>query len=111
PGSQRSRAIVPEQDILNGRIRFQVIEGAIVDIVLKGKGVEEFGLRPLLAAGTAEHPSRLETLERQLLLTNDRPGVRITDTALEEIGTASGRFRLVVYLETWHVFQAFGLDS
>ena len=44
------------------------------------------------------------TLERQLLLINTRPGVRIVDTALEEIGTASGHFRLVVSLKTWHVY-------
>jgi hemolysin activation/secretion protein len=110
-GYHLSRAIVPVQDIEDGRIRIQVIEGRIVDVVLKGEGAEEFGLRPLLAPITAEHPARLETLERQLLLTNDRPGVRITDTALKEIGTASGRFRLIVSLETWHVFQSFGLDS
>ena len=33
------------------------------------------------ARSLAEQPSRLATLERQLLLINSRPGVRITDTA------------------------------
>ena len=46
-----------------------------------------------------ERPSRLTTLERQLLLINGRPGVRIQDTSLEEIGNATGRFRLIVVLE------------
>ena len=110
-GYHLSRAIVPAQDIKNGRIRIQVIEGTIADIVLKGDGAEQFGVRGLLAAVAAEHPARLETLERQLLLVNDRPGVHIADTALEEIGVASGRFRLIVYLETWRIFTAFGLDS
>jgi hemolysin activation/secretion protein len=64
-------------------------------------------LEPVLA----EQPSRLATLERQLFLINGRPGVRITDTALEEIGGATGRFRLTVYLKTWHVFTSFGLDN
>ena len=110
-GYHLSRAIVPVQDIKNGHIRIQVIEGAIAEIVLKGDGAEQFGLRPLLAALTAEQPARLATLERQLLLANDRPGMRITDTALEEIGTASGRFRLIVTVETWRVFTSLGLDS
>ena len=110
-GYHLSRAIVPVQDIKNGHIRIRVIEGTIAEIVLKGEGAEQFGLRPLLAAITAERPARLETLERRLLLVNDRPGVRITDTALEEIGTASGRSRLIVTVETWHVFTALGLDS
>ena len=110
-GLHLSRAIVPPQDIADGLVRIQVIEGAIVDAELKGDGAEQFGIRPMLAPVLAEQPSRLATLERQLFLINGRPGVRITDTALEEIGGATGRFRLTVYLKTWHVFTSFGLDN
>lgn len=110
-GFHLSRAIVPPQDIADGRVRIQVIEGAIVETDLKGDGAEQFGVRPMLGPVLAEQPSRLPTLERQLFLINGRPGVRIIDTALEEIGTATGRFRLTVYLKTWHVFTSFGLDN
>lgn len=110
-GFHLSRAIVPPQDIADGRVRIQVIEGAIVQADLKGDGAEQFGVRPMLGPVLAEQPSRLATLERQLFLINGRPGVRITDTALEEIGGATGRFRLIVYLKTWHVFTSFGLDN
>jgi hemolysin activation/secretion protein len=110
-GLHLSRAIVPPQDIAEGRVRIQVIEGAIVQADLKGDGAEQFGVRPMLGPILAEQPSRLATLERQLFLINGRPGVRITDTALEEIGGATGRFRLTVYLKTWHVFTSFGLDN
>ncbi|WP_128926955.1 ShlB/FhaC/HecB family hemolysin secretion/activation protein [Bradyrhizobium guangxiense] len=110
-GFHLSRAIVPPQDIADGRIRIQVIEGAIVEAELKGDGAEQFGVRPMLGPVLAEQPSRLATLERQLFLINGRPGVRISDTALEEIGGATGRFRLIVYLKTWHVFSSFGLDN
>src|SRR5712671_1170520 len=110
-GFHLSRAIVPPQDIRDGRVRLQVIEGSITDVVLKGEGVERFGVRPLLDSVVAEQPSRLATLERQLLLINSRPGVRIADTALEEIGVATGRFRLVVYLKTWQVYTSFGVDN
>ncbi|MCP3445850.1 ShlB/FhaC/HecB family hemolysin secretion/activation protein [Bradyrhizobium sp. CCGUVB14] len=110
-GFHLSRAIVPPQDIADGRVRIQVIEGAIVQADLKGDGAEQFGVRPMLGPVLAEQPSRLSTLERQLFLINGRPGVRITDTALEEIGGATGRFRLTVYLKTWHVFTSFGLDN
>lgn len=110
-GLHLSRAIVPPQDIADGRVRIQVIEGAIVEADLKGEGAEQFGVRPMLGPVLAEQPSRLATLERQLFLINGRPGVRITDTALEEIGGATGRFRLTVYLKTWHVFTSFGLDN
>ncbi len=110
-GFHLSRAIVPPQDILDGQVRLRVIEGSITDVELKGDGAEQFGIRPLLGPVLAEDPSRLPTLERQLLLINGRPGVRIVDTALEEIGVATGHFRLVVYLKTWHVYTFFGLDN
>ena len=110
-GFHLSRAIVPPQDIQGGRVRVLVVEGGITEVTLKGEGAEQFGVRPMLAPVLSEYPSRLPTLERQLLLINGRPGVRITDTALEEIGTGSGRFRLVVFLKTWHVYTAFGLDN
>src|SRR5229473_2723405 len=62
-GFHLSRAIVPPQDIRDGHLHLQVIEGSI------------------------------------------------TETALEEIGGATGRFRLVVYLKTWRVYTSFGLDN
>src|SRR6185437_8650394 len=93
-GYSLSRAIVPPQDIKNGHIRVTVIEGYIAEVALKGDDVDRFGIRRLLDRVIGEHPSRLNTLERQLLSVNGTPGVRVTDTALEEIGRASGKFRL-----------------
>jgi hemolysin activation/secretion protein len=110
-GFHLSRAIVPAQDIHDGQVRLQVIEGSITDVVLKGEDAGRFGVRPLLDPVVAEQPSRLATLERQLLLINGRPGVRIADTALEEIGVATGHFRLVVYVKTWNVYTSFGADN
>jgi hemolysin activation/secretion protein len=110
-GFHLSRAIVPPQDIQGGQLRIQVIEGSITELALKGEGAEQFGVRPMLDAVLTERPSRLTTLERQLLLINGRPGVRIEDTAIEEIGTASGHFRLILSLKTWHVFMSFGVDN
>jgi hemolysin activation/secretion protein len=110
-GFHLSRAIVPPQDIQGGQLRIQVIEGSITELKLKGDGAEQFGVRPMLEAVLTERPSRLATLERQLLLINGRPGVRIEDTAIEEIGTASGHFRLILSLKTWHVFMSFGVDN
>jgi hemolysin activation/secretion protein len=110
-GFHLSRAIVPPQDIQGGQLRIQVIEGRITALALNGDGAEQFGVRPMLQAVLTERPSRLATLERQLLLVNGRPGVRIEDSAIEEIGTASGDFRLILSLKTWHVFTSFGVDN
>jgi hemolysin activation/secretion protein len=110
-GFHLSRAIIPPQDIADGHLRIQVIEGSITEISLKGDGAEQFGVRPLLNVVLSEYPSRLATLERQLLLINGWPGVRITDSALEEIGGNTGRFRLVLSLKTWHVYAWTGMDN
>ena len=67
--------------------------------------------RPMFNPVLAEHPSRLATLERQLLLVNNLPGVRIVDSSLEEIGGTTGRFRIVVQLKTWHIYTFAGLDN
>jgi hemolysin activation/secretion protein len=42
---------------------------------------------------------------------SDTPGVRIVDVNIEEIEPATGRFRLLIQLETWHVWAAFDLDN
>ena len=110
-GFHLSRAIIPPQDIADGRVHIQVIEGSITEVDLKGYGAEQFGVRPMFNTVLAEHPSRLATLERQLLLVNNLPGVRITDSSLEEIGGTSGHFRIVVQLKTWHVYAFTGLDN
>src|SRR5258708_33511594 len=110
-GFHLSRAIIPPQDIQDGRVQLRVVEGGITEVVLKGEGAEQVGIRPMLDAVVAEQPSHFATLERQLLLINGRPGVRIDDTALEEIGTATGCFRLTVYLKTWHFFTSFCVDN
>ena len=73
-GFHLSRAIVPPQDVSDGRVRIQVIEGSITEVALRGDGAEQFGIRPMLGPVLAERPSRLATLERQLLLINGRPG-------------------------------------
>lgn len=110
-GYHLSRAIIPAQELKGGHLLIQVIEGVIEDIVLKGDDADTFGLKALLAPVGAERPSLLGTLERQLLQAGDRAGVQIADTALEEIGTASGRFRLIVKSKTWRGFVAAGVDN
>jgi hemolysin activation/secretion protein len=110
-GFHLSRAIVPPQDIAGGRIHVDVIEGGIAELIVQGDGAETFGVRTALQSVLSEHPSRLTTLQRQLLLLNDRPGLRVLDTELDEIGTATGRFRLTVKIQTWRVYLSAGLDN
>jgi hemolysin activation/secretion protein len=110
-GYHLSRAIVPPQDIRNGRVRFRIIEGSITDIVVEGYGSARYGVRAILEPILNEHPSRLMTLERYLLLVNERPGTRIVDSALAEIGNGSGRFKLTVQVENWRMYSATGIAN
>ena len=110
-GYHLSRAIVPPQDVARGVIRINVIEGIVTDVVVDGDDGGKFGVAALLAPVLAAHPARQDVLERQLLLINGRPGIRVADTALEEIGVGSGRFRLKVYVKTWQIYTSFGIDN
>lgn len=110
-GFTLSRAILVPQDVNNGRVRVSVLEGRIESIDLRGEGAERFGARRLLAPLLQQRPLDLAILERQLLLVNDTPGVRVRDVSIEEIGKATGRFRLVVHLETWRLWAGFDLDN
>jgi hemolysin activation/secretion protein len=106
-----TRAIIPPQDINNGHVRIKVIEGYIAKVVLKGDDVDRFWIRPVLERVIGERPAQLRTLERQLLLVNETPGVQITDSAIEEIGRTSGKFRLIVSVKTWRIISALGIDN
>jgi hemolysin activation/secretion protein len=106
-----SRAIIPVQDVQDGHLRIQVIEGVISELEITGNDVDIFGARKILEPVIHETPARFKTLERQLLIVNDTPGVRVADTALDEIGIATGRFRLAVKLTTWRIYSSFGLDN
>jgi hemolysin activation/secretion protein len=110
-GYHLSRAIVPPQDIRGGVIQIKVIEGGITEVAVDGDADGKFGVAAMLAPVVAARLSRQELLERQLLLINARPGIRVADTALEEIGVGSGHFRLTVYVKTWQVHTSFGIDN
>ena len=88
-----------------------MIEGSIRDIAVIGDDTDRFGVRRFLDPLLYEQPSRLPTFERKLMLINDLPGVRVADTQLEEIGTATGQFRLIVKLDTWRIFMSQGFDN
>lgn len=110
-GFHLSRAIIPPQDLKGGVLHVEVVEGTIDQISLAGGGRDPLGILPVLRPITLERPSRLSTLERQLLLVNDRPGARVTDVSLAEIGSATGKFRLIVTIETWRIYWTQGLDN
>lgn len=110
-GYALSRAFVPPQEVKEGRIQVKVVEGHIDDVAFEGADGRSFGAHKLLRVITTERPLRLATLERALLLLSDTPGLRIKDTTLKELGEASGRFHLTVYLEAWRLSVNVDIDN
>jgi hemolysin activation/secretion protein len=109
-GYHLSRALIPPQDMRGGVLRVTVVEGFIAEAQIAG-GSEAFGLDLLLEPVRQERPARLATMERQLLLINERPGVKVVDTTLDEIVPGSGRFRLTIKAQSWRFYGAAGLDN
>lgn len=110
-GYHLSRAIVPAQDVASGVILIKIVEGSITELVIDGESQGRFGVRALLSPILAETPSRQQTLERQLLLLNSLPGIRVSDTSLKEIGNTTGEFRLSVFVKSWQTYASLGIDN
>jgi hemolysin activation/secretion protein len=77
-----SKAIIPEQRIqAEGLVHIDVIEGFIDEVIIEGASAEqqEF-LSYAIEKIKAERPFKARTLERYLLLTNDRFAIKVTST-------------------------------
>lgn len=77
-----SKAIIPEQRIqAEGLVRIEVIEGFVDNVIVEGGTAEqqEF-LSHAIEKIKAERPLNARTLERYLLLANDRFAIKVTST-------------------------------
>jgi hemolysin activation/secretion protein len=73
-----ARAIVPAQEITDGRVRLVVVEGYISDVQVEGDvGPIADKIAAYLQDVVQRRPLKLDVLERALLLANDLPGVRV----------------------------------
>jgi hemolysin activation/secretion protein len=97
--------------VQHGVLRIRVIEGSISEIKIEGDDEDRFGAREVLGSLLSEHPSRISSVERKLVSLNDVPGLRVADIAIEEIGEATGKFRLTVRVTTWNIYTTLGLDN
>lgn len=73
-----SQVIVPPQKVVNGRVRFKVIEGYISRVSITGRAITEGARDKLIKYGeeiTKQRPLDMKTLERYALLANDLPGI------------------------------------
>jgi hemolysin activation/secretion protein len=77
-----SKAVIPEQRIqAEGRVRIDVIEGFVEQVIIEGATDEQRDyLAHLSAQIKGERPLKATTLERYLLLANDRFAIKVTST-------------------------------
>lgn len=72
-----SRAFLPEQDITNGVVTMQVVEGHIDNVVLQGVDpAANSSLKPYLDKIAGVSPFNIKDFEHWLLVLNDLPGAR-----------------------------------
>jgi hemolysin activation/secretion protein len=73
-----SRAVVPAQEIRDGVVRLEVIEGYVGKITIEGEVGRESLLRGYADKITAMRPLQLRVLERYLLLLDDLAGATVS---------------------------------
>ncbi|GJM02259.1 MAG: heme utilization protein [Rhodomicrobium sp.] len=110
-GYALSRAIIPPQDVPNGKLIIQVIEGYIGTYEFEGGDGARFGADKFADVITQERPLTLKTLERQLMLISDIPGIAVEDTEIAERGSMSGHFKLIIKIKSWQLFSSSEYDN
>ena len=93
-----SRAIAPAQDVSNGVLRIEIIEGYIFDVAINGDAPSAIKRR--IYRLKQDLPSRLATVERVLALINDLPGVSIASSTFEPDPDNLAPHRLVIDVKT-----------
>ena len=95
-----SKAIIPEQRIqAEGLVRIDVIEGFIDDVIVEGGTAEQQKfLSYAIEKIKAERPLNVRTLERYLLLANDRFAIKVTST-MKQSDKTPGASTLILKVE------------
>ena len=89
-----SAVVVPPQTIRDGIVRLQVVEGYVGKVDFDPQFNPTARMREQAQAIAREKPLTIKTLERQLLLINELPGV--TAQAYFEPGAETGEARLTI---------------
>lgn len=77
-----SKALIPEQRIqAEGIVRIEILEGFVDEVIIEGASEDQQAfLAHASEAIKAERPLNAKTLERYLLLANDRYAIKVTST-------------------------------
>lgn len=106
-----SRAIVPPQQIDDGQVTIQVLEGFVDEILFEGgEKPNSSVIQEYLAHITASRPLHIDVLERYLLLIDDLAGVRARGTLAPSENTTAAS-NLIISLNAKSFEGRFGLDN
>ncbi|GMG81967.1 two-partner secretion system transporter CdrB [Paralimibaculum aggregatum] len=91
------RAVIPAQRIAGGRVRVQIVEAAIAEVVIRGDlGRAEPQVRRSLERVVGLKPVRSTDVERALLLARDLPGVNLLGALRARQSEVPGELVLLV---------------
>ena len=95
-----SKAILPEQRIeANGRVQIDILEGFVDEVIIEGATAEQQAYLAYASAQLkAQRPLNAKTLERYLLLANDRFAIKVTST-LKPSATTPAASTLILKVE------------
>lgn len=91
------RAVIPAQRIAGGRVRVEIVEASISEVVVRGDlGRAEREVRRTLQRVVGQQPIRAAAVERALLLARDLPGVNLLGALRPRSSEAAGDLVLLV---------------
>lgn len=106
-----SQALVPAQRIRDGRVKLDVVEGYVNEVVVQGEALDRLGLlRRIGEKIRASRPLLMSVMERYVLLADDLPGVAVK-TVLEASPDTPGASRLTLALERTPMDGSVSVDN
>jgi len=106
-----SQAIIPPQQIVDGVVHIQIVEGYIGEVSFEGDALDRRGLVKAMAEHvTRTRPVRERDLERYVLLIGDLPGVTV-NTVLRPASGTPGAAELVVVVRRKPVDGSASVDN
>lgn len=107
-----SRVIVPQQEIHDGRVRLDVVEGYVSDVIIQGAdGLKSKAQIERYASAIArKRPANMADIERYLLLIRDMPGHTV-DSLLRPSESSEGGANLVLQVGFDPAMISAGIDN
>lgn len=105
-------AALPPQDFAGGTLRIRVVEGHVAAITIAGntKGADLSLLRAYAQRIAADRPLRQAVLERNILLMQAIPGLKVGST-LQPMAGEPGAVRLVLGVQRKPLEAGFGINN